>query len=257
MNILPLFLATCLSLFCVTTCAAQNGKKMMGKSEPTTSVDLSSKELRAKWLADWLDSTKTIFDNVSPEEAEEHSQAMIRVSLERSREAARRMPEAQSAKAATAVFEYAITNALPAGSYLSLPADGSPIRAWKTGQFGGKNVLGELPIEAVLNDPRLSPFSSASSASQQQQNTASTLTQQVATPASVNQEAIAKYNTWRKSFKGRMYATQMSLNGFVPIYDPATGIEKWVPKNSLGVVHYQNHSDTRLEVLDRVSLWTL
>lgn len=237
MNILPLFLATCLSMLCVTTCAAQNGKKMMGKSEPATSVDLSSKELRAKWLADWLDSTKTIFDNVSPEEAEEHSQAMIRVSLERSREAARRMPEPQGTKATAAVTEYTLTNALPGGSYLCLPADGSPVRAWKTGQFGGKNTMGELPVEAVVSDPRLASFLGGAGAMQLQPIPASQ-TQQTSTPASVNQEAIAKYNTWRKSFKGRMYATQMSLNGFVPIYDPATGIEKWVPKNSLGVVHY-------------------
>lgn len=209
----------------------------MGKSQPGASVDLSSTEQRAKWLDDWLDSTKTIFDNVSPEEAEEHAQAMIRVALQRSQEAAKRMPEAQNAKATAAVVEYTLTNALPVGSYLCLPADGSPARAWKTAQFGGKNTMGELPVEAVLNDPRLGNFSGTASA-MQPQNTTAAPTQQISQPTSVNQEAIAKYNTWRKSIKGRMYAAQMGLNGFVPIYDPLTGMEKWVPKNSVGLVHY-------------------
>lgn len=214
-------------------CTAKDAPDKISGKLSQSSVDLSTKESRAKWLNDWLASVSTLLDRLSPEEAAEYAIGMTKAGIRGANGAYARMPQSQRMQADDELFDSTVGSMLQNGDYLAVPHDGSPPFAWRMATTReGRNSIDIAPehlISRLVGQPIQQVNQSIPQTEQPQQ------AQQLSPEQQANYD---KYKKWRKSFIGRLYAVQMGNSGFVQMIDPMTGIERWVPKNSVGVTRF-------------------
>lgn len=198
-------------------------------------VDLSSVETRQRWVDDWLSSTSALFEKLPPDESAKLSIKMVTTGMKNANSAYARMPQQERLTADDDLFSSTVGDMLPPGNYIAIPADGSPPFAWRMiTTREGRKIFDIDPMQAL--PPAMLAAPQTIQQNQAIQSTSNPEQSQGNKPMSPEQ--IEKYKKWRNSFSGRMYRVQMGNSGFVPIYDPATGLEKWVPKNSVGVTQF-------------------
>jgi hypothetical protein len=196
-------------------------------STSSIKVDLTLPSKRKKWVNDWVNSLNVTLSTFPAEEADEYSREIMACGMQNMLKSWEKLPLSTRRDNELGLNNTFLIGALPPGDYLCLPADSGENFSFKIIENKEVSFVVYPPISEIYKNQRL--------LGEIEKYRAQPIT---TSPEQQQQARIDAYKRWRNSWKGRLYGARMSGAGFSPVYDPATGAEKWLPNKSINIIHY-------------------